>query len=448
MATKGATRGVAWRRRRLVGALAGLLLLAACGGSGSERGGGANATPAAPDATAVAARATIDAALTSVPASDLPSALTEMPTETPTALPASTATPTVPPTDTATATATHTETPANTPTSAPTATATPSPTPTETPTETPTPTATPDARATATAIARAMATAVAATLTAQPTATPTNTPTDAPTPTRTPRPTSTPLPPRPTPTPTAALPPPTLPPPTLPPQPPPVAWVSVPGGDFRMGSDEAAIWAAVDDCNATEGNCAFDWFDNELPARTVGVGAFAISKYETSNAQYEACVAAGACEPAGRAISDSNIPYDPGYFAADYPVVGVNWHDASNFCAWIGARLPTEEEWEKAARGTDGRTYPWGESFAHDRANFSFAFPSPVGSYPGGASPYGVQDMAGNAFEWTASRAADGRYRLRGGGWHSHFFRARSADRGTRLEASFANYDVGFRCAR
>lgn len=179
----------------------------------------------------------------------------------------------------------------------------------------------------------------------------------------------------------------------------------------------------------------------------VHVGNFDITRDEITNAQYNACATAGACAKAGRAVSDTNIQRDPGFFASNYPVMAVSWYDADAFCRWTGGRLPTEEEWERAARGTDGRRYPWGNLFEPDRANLDSNYPTPVGKYPRGASPYGVMDMAGNVFEWTAT-SADGKYVVRGGGWTKYTFRGRVTDRGTWLEPTFANYDVGFRCVR
>ena len=230
----------------------------------------------------------------------------------------------------------------------------------------------------------------------------------------------------------------------------PEEWVPVSGGTFVMGSSEADMVATMNECNATEGQrtgqvCQRDWFKE--PQRTVSVADFQINKYEITNAQYDTCVAAGICAKAGRTVSDTSIQRNPGFFAPDYPVMAVNWYDADTFCRWIGGRLPTEEEWERAARGTDGRRYPWGNAFETGRANLDSSYPTPVGKYSRGASPYGVFDMAGNVLEWTAS-ASDGKYLLRGGGWTKYYFRGRVTDRGTWLEPTFANYDIGFRCVR
>lgn len=230
-------------------------------------------------------------------------------------------------------------------------------------------------------------------------------------------------------------------------------WTFIPGGNFTMGSSETDIQATLTECNASEGfvtgqPCQPDWFYGEMPPQTVFVGDFEITTFEITNAQYNACVAAGACQQAGRNIAaDSTIGYDPGFFADDYPVVGVSWHDASAYCSWAGGRLPTEIEWEKAARGSDGRRYPWGNTFESWRANLDTGYPTGVGSYWDGASPYGVMDMAGNVFEWTTTSVADN-YVLRGGGWSKYYFRGRTTDRGTQLPASYTNYDIGFRCVR
>jgi formylglycine-generating enzyme required for sulfatase activity len=227
-------------------------------------------------------------------------------------------------------------------------------------------------------------------------------------------------------------------------------WVYIPADDFVMGSSNSDLEQTLIECNETEGKatgqlCQIGWFHE--PQRAVFVDEFEITKYEITNSQYEACVAAGVCNKANIKI-ENNLPvYDEGYFSSNYPVVRVSWNDANAFCQWINGRLPTEEEWEKAARGTDGRRYPWGNTFASSMANLGSTYPAPVGSFSEGASPYGVMDMAGNAFEWTATWGERG-YLVRGGSWNNYFFRGRVTDRGTQLDPSFANYDIGFRCAR
>jgi formylglycine-generating enzyme required for sulfatase activity len=168
--------------------------------------------------------------------------------------------------------------------------------------------------------------------------------------------------------------------------------VYVPAGEFLMGSSD-------DDSDA--------WGD-EKPQRAVYLDAFWIDKTEVTNAQYGKCVEAAACpEPKCWRDDDRRTP--------DQPVVCVSWHDAETYAAWVGGRLPTEAEWEKAARGTDGRIYPWGNSEPDcEIANYwqCVGYPVAVGSHPGGASPYGVLDMAGNVWEWVADRY-DGTYYAR-----------------------------------
>ena len=175
-----------------------------------------------------------------------------------------------------------------------------------------------------------------------------------------------------------------------------------------MGSSEAEIDAALAQCNAENGgNCDRAWFAAEAPQHTVYLDAYSIDKYEVANARYQACVDAGGCTAPHDPSSATRTSYygNPDY--AGYPVINVDWGQAETFCAWEGKRLPTEAEWEKAARGTDGRIYPWGnQNPTCDLANGvvqgkrCVGDTSPVGSYAAGASPYGVMDMAGNVWEW------------------------------------------------
>ena len=166
--------------------------------------------------------------------------------------------------------------------------------------------------------------------------------------------------------------------------PPVLQTIHVPAGDFPMGSDA--------DMPA------------ESPVHTVPVDEFWIMKTEVTNRQYGQCVKAGVCsEPQG-----STRWRDPAF--ADHPVTGVDWAQASNFAAWVGGRLPTEAEWEKACRATDGRTFPWGnDAPTVDIANYNnlLGDTSPVGSYAPGASAYGALDMGGNVWEWTSSLYTD-----------------------------------------
>lgn len=166
-------------------------------------------------------------------------------------------------------------------------------------------------------------------------------------------------------------------------------WVEVPAGDYAIGRDPG-----------------------ETRQRVVDVDPFELSRAPVTNAQYERFVAEA------DAVSPPHWPAP-----ADHPVTFVDWHEASAFCAWAGGRLPSEAEWEKAARGTDGRTYPWGdeedESRAAVGAGIKHGSTSPVGSHSDGASPYGLQDMAGNVWEWTSTEYPPGERVLRGGSFAS-----------------------------
>ena len=235
--------------------------------------------------------------------------------------------------------------------------------------------------------------------------------------------------------------------------------ILIPAGSFQMGCDSS---------NPAENGCNNWWQTNELPLHTVTLDAYYIDKYEVTNARYKACVAAGGCTVPGSVDSSKRSPYYGTSTYADYPVLNVDWFQANAFCAWAGKRLPTEAEWEKAARGSsDTRKYPWGNS-APDctKTNYDSCVgdTSRVGSYPSGASPYGVMDMAGNVDEWVQDwydssyysvspsnnpqGPETGMYRvLRGGSWSYGDGFMRSADRGGAGPVGWYD-DVGFRCVR
>jgi formylglycine-generating enzyme required for sulfatase activity len=258
--------------------------------------------------------------------------------------------------------------------------------------------------------------------------------------------------------------------------------VRVPGGTFWMGSVEG-----VGDAD-------------ERPQRRVTLSGYCVDETEVTVEGYGRCVGAGVCAPAPTTVEW------PGITEADrtlwsqwcngsrkdrgtHPVNCVNWEQARGYCEWVGKRLPTEAEWEYAARGTDGRTYPWGEEApgpgrlnacgAECRAMLEKAGSSgsavmyegddgwggtaPVGSFPAGASPYGALDLAGNVWEWVAdwygeypageaenpTGPSSGEARaLRGGGWlNADAGVVRAADR-LRGGPAYRIFGLGFRCAR
>jgi formylglycine-generating enzyme required for sulfatase activity len=258
----------------------------------------------------------------------------------------------------------------------------------------------------------------------------------------------------------------------------------VPAGDFTMGSDADA---ALAECQKFRSDCQRDWFTDEEPPHTVNLDAFWIDQTEVTNKIYSLCVQAGACkEPTSKGSSTRSSYYGNADYD-NYPVIYVDWNMAKTYCEWAGRRLPTEAEWEKAARwspplpvgegGGEGEalTYPWDNDFDGTRVNFcdkncSFSWAdknsddgytdtAPVGSYPGGASPYGALDMAGNVWEWvedwydaypgnTTSNSSYGTtYRvLRGGSWFYLNLVVRSAYRGS-YDPTITDDNYGFRCA-
>lgn len=215
--------------------------------------------------------------------------------------------------------------------------------------------------------------------------------------------------------------------------------IYVPAGCFTMGSTEEQIEAFFQESNVAYADAPFQppersSFEIEGPVHEVCLEAFWIGQMEVTNGQFAACVEAGQCTPP----QDQSFFADPAF--ADHPVVNVTWHDALGYAVWLGASLPTEAQWEYAARGPEGWVYPWGSEFDGTRLNFcdanctvyflldpsiddGYELTAPVGTYPGGASWVGALDMSGNAREWTGSLfmpypydAADGREDLEAGG--------------------------------
>jgi formylglycine-generating enzyme required for sulfatase activity len=173
--------------------------------------------------------------------------------------------------------------------------------------------------------------------------------------------------------------------------------VFIPEGEFLMGSNPA--------------NDPYFW-GAEQPEHTVSLDAFWIYQTEVTQGMYAACVAEQACPKPILINNPIAKEYgDPAF--VDYPVTMVTWTSALAYCQWAGGRLPTEAEWEKAARGTDGRLFPWGnDPDTTNRSFYNSSSPKKVGSFPAGASPYGAYDMAGNVLEWVSDYFSSTYYRI------------------------------------
>lgn len=175
--------------------------------------------------------------------------------------------------------------------------------------------------------------------------------------------------------------------------------VYVPAGQFMMGMTTNQVDYMLRNCD----ECNQDHFYGSQPAHPVQLDAYWIYQNEVTNDLYAACVADGACAMPARTDSNTRSDYWANPSFANYPVIHINWFAAADYCRWAGGRLPTEAEWEKAARGEDGRLFPWGDTMPNAQlANVGDrnGDTRPAGSYPQGASPYGVLDMAGNVWEW------------------------------------------------
>jgi serine/threonine-protein kinase len=254
-------------------------------------------------------------------------------------------------------------------------------------------------------------------------------------------------------------------------------------GDVRTSTVDGMIQAFVPGGSFQMGGFDEDAQDDEKPAHKVSVGPFWMDKVEVTNAMYSLCVQAGACTLPNELKSATR----PSYFANaefnDYPVVYVSYESAKSYCSWAGRRLPTEAEWEFAARGSaDFRRYPWGDqSPTNNLANYDYAVrdTTRVGSYPNGASPFGILDMSGNVWEWVAdfynpiyyqggaeqnptgpsSAGVNGLRRgIRGGSWQDSFKDVRLSNRGFAIapdltsDSKSSEYlgdvkdSIGFRC--
>lgn len=237
----------------------------------------------------------------------------------------------------------------------------------------------------------------------------------------------------------------------------PDGMVLVPAGSFRMGSESGE--------------------DDEKPVHEVYVSGFFIDTYEVTVSQYEACVRAGGCSMPKKTHENGGYYNYGASGRGKHPINGVDWNQAVTYCRWAKKRLPTEAEWEKAARGTDGRKYPWGNEEpscryavmdeGNDENGCGEERTWEVGSKPAGVSPYGAHDMSGNVWEWVSDwydkdyyaslpgrdpkGPARGSYRvIRGGSWNLAGGYLRGATRNFYFGPSFAGtgYFLGFRCVR
>jgi formylglycine-generating enzyme required for sulfatase activity len=220
--------------------------------------------------------------------------------------------------------------------------------------------------------------------------------------------------------------------------------IEIPAGPFIMGSDEGD--------------------SEDAPVHEVDLPTFEIDKFEVTNADFAVFAEETGYVTFAEKQGVSNWRDEWGIGEDNHPVVRVIWDDAQAYCEWLGKRLPSEAEWEKAARGEDGRSFPWGNEWGANKANVKergLRGTAAVGSFGDGASPYGVEDMVGNVWEWTAdwyqpypgNTTEDPYYGeqfrvTRGGGWFDEEAQATTFNRNAADPNRTANDDLGFRCVR
>lgn len=217
--------------------------------------------------------------------------------------------------------------------------------------------------------------------------------------------------------------------------------ILVPAGTYPIGSSEADLQHAI-----KQWNVARETLTDELDRQTVSLPAFWIDPYEVTNAQYKKFVDATRYPPPPHWV---NGMYLPG--AENNPVTFVSWDDASAYAQWAGKRLPTAEEWEAAARGKQGRLFPWGNIFDRQRVNVNqpHGAPAPAGSAQDDVSELKIHDLGGNVMEWTVTPYQNNReyFVVKGGAWLSRPVEARGANQ-TAGHVEFRGAHIGFRCAK
>jgi formylglycine-generating enzyme required for sulfatase activity len=243
----------------------------------------------------------------------------------------------------------------------------------------------------------------------------------------------------------------------------PFDMIQIPAGEFIMGSADGEAEA------------------DEIPQHVIYLDSYWIDQTEVTVAKYNQCVETGYCRLNDYQSTEIPADYYTNPLYANYPAIDVNWKNASDYCSWAEKRLPTEAEWEKAARETSGQLFPWGDQpplsnnanmcdanclldYANMGINDGYSSLAPVGSYPAGASPYGLMDMAGNVWEWVADWYDVNYYRnspsnnptgplsgservVRGGGWDSKIRNLRTSNRLSHHPLNFYSGSLGFRCS-